>query len=207
MKRILSVILIIMLALSCVSCGNKEEKAASADNRQESGSENVSENKEDKAQGNETGETVENEAIETGGAQIEYGKIKESDLPRDKYRTDLVPILKDSVIISTMVNTDFNLYEMLCYSKKPYDEVKAYYQEIMSEYTITYEEEINNENLYDAPTYLLEAETSDEISVFVMITDLTQIPENFRWNLGILQNSCHPPPAASSGFIRSVRFI
>ena len=118
MKRILSVILIIMLALSCVSCGNKEEKAASADNRQESGSENVSENKEDKAQGNETGETVENEAIETGGAQIEYGKIKESDLPRDKYRTDLVPILKDSVIIGTMVNTDFNLYEMLCYSKK-----------------------------------------------------------------------------------------
>ena len=69
---------------------------------------------------------------------------------------------------------------MKCYAiqKKPYDEVKAYYQEIMSEYTITYEEEINNENLYDAPTYLLEAETSDEISVFVMITDLTQIPDD-----------------------------
>ena len=96
MKRILSVILVIMLALSFASCGNREEKAASAGSRQESGLENGSQNKEDKAQGNETGEQGE-----TDDLQAEHGKIKESDLS-DKYRTDLVPVFKGSVILGTM---------------------------------------------------------------------------------------------------------
>lgn len=178
MKRILSVILIIMLALSCVSCGNKEEKAASADNRQESGSENVSENKEDKAQGNETGETVENEAIETGGAQIEYGKIKESDLS-DKYRTDLVPIFKGGVIMSTIEDPDHGMVGLGCYSKKPFKEVKEYYKGIMSKYEIQNEQENNDTYLDELPSYYAEAQVSDTVYAIVNVIDASKAPDDY----------------------------
>jgi len=158
MKRILSVILIIMLALSCVSCGNKEEKAASADNRQESGSENISENK---AQKNE-----------------KYGKIKESDLS-DKYRTDLVPIFKGGVIMSTIEDPDHGMVGLGCYSKKPFKEVKEYYKGIMSKYEIQNEQENNDTYLDELPSYYAEAQVSDTVYAIVNVIDASKAPDDY----------------------------
>jgi|GEM_PF-3370343 len=173
MKRILSVILVIMLALSFASCGNREEKAASAGSRQESGLENGSQNKEDKAQGNETGEQGE-----TDDLQAEHGKIKESDLS-DKYRTDLVPVFKGSVILGTMEAQNHPIVGLVCYSKKRYKEVKSYYQEIMSKYEIYKEEEDDDLFWQDTSTYYVEAFVDDGIIVNAKIIDLTGVPDEY----------------------------
>ena len=53
---------------------------------------------------------------ETDDLQVEYGKIKESDLS-DKYRTDLVPIFKGSVIMSAIEDPDHKMVGLGCYSK------------------------------------------------------------------------------------------
>lgn len=173
MKKIFSVILVIMLVLSFAACGNREEKAASAGSRQESGLENGSQNKEDKAQGNETGEKGE-----TDDLQVDHGKIKESDLS-DKYRTDLVPIFKGSVILSTMESQNHPVVGLVCYSKKPYKEVKSYYKKIMSKYEIYKEEEDNDLIWIDTSTYYVEARVNDGILVNAKIIDLTDAPDEY----------------------------
>jgi hypothetical protein len=156
MKRILAVILIIMLALSCASCGNKGEKAASAGNH--------------KAQGNETGETDD--------LQVEYGKIKESDLS-DKYRTDLVPIFKGSVIMSAIEDPDHKMVGLGCYSKKSYREVKSYYKEIMSKYETKNEQENIEAHLYDLPSYYIEAQIGEEAYAIVNVIDASKAPDDY----------------------------
>jgi len=55
-RRLLSIILIILLALSFASCGVEVKKAGPSDNHQESGIDDVGGNNKSKAQGNETDE-------------------------------------------------------------------------------------------------------------------------------------------------------
>lgn len=99
MNKILSIILIVVLALSFVSCSKKGEKAASAGNR------NVT---------SKTGEIDEED--EEDDIQIEDVKIKESDLS-EKYRTDLVPIFKGSVIMTKMESPNHDIVGVGCYTK------------------------------------------------------------------------------------------
>jgi len=102
MNKILSIILIVVLALSFVSCSKKGEKAASAGNR------NVT---------SKTGEIdEEDEEDEEDDIQIEDVKIKESDLS-EKYRTDLVPIFKGSVIMTKMESPNHDIVGVGCYTK------------------------------------------------------------------------------------------
>jgi len=173
-RRLLSIILIILVALSLASCGIEVKKAGSSDNNQKSGLEDLSGNKEDNAQGNETGEKDE-----TGGTDepAEPGKIKESDLS-EKYRIDLVPIFKGSVIFSTMEDPDHKAYSLGCYSKKPYKEVKAYYKELMSNYDIESEQEENDPFSIDPASYNLEAFVGDEVYVGIYIIDLTDVSDD-----------------------------
>ncbi|MGE5614979.1 MAG: hypothetical protein ACM3XR_11310 [Bacillota bacterium] len=156
MKRILATILIIVLALSFASCGNKAEKAASAGNRQ--------------AQGNETGETDD--------LQVEYGKIKESDLS-DKYRIDLVPIFKGSVIMSTIEDPDHKMVGLGCYSKKPYKEIKEYYKEIMSKYEIKNEQENTDPYFDEPPSYYIEAQLGEKVYAAVNVIDASKAPDDY----------------------------
>jgi len=173
-RRLLTIILIILVAFSLASCGIEVKKAGTADNNQKSSLEDPSGNKEDNAQGNETGE--KDETGETD-EPAEPGKIKESDLS-EKYRIDLVPIFKGSVIFATMDDPNHKTYSLGCYSKKTYKEVKAYYKKLMSNYDIESEEEDDDPFSSDPTSYSLEAFVNDDVYVAFKLIDLTDIPED-----------------------------
>lgn len=158
MNKILSIILIVVLALSFVSCSKKGEKAASAGNR------NVT---------SKTGEIDEEDDI-----QIENVKIKESDLS-EKYRTDLVPIFKGSVIMTTMESPNHDIVGVGCYTKKSYEEVKKYYQDIMSKYEIRNEQEYNDPDPDELPTYYIDAQLGEKLYAAVYIIDVSNAPDDY----------------------------
>ncbi len=158
-NRILSFILVLLLAVSFVSCG-----------------------KEDKRETNGPAEDSMEDMIETG-------KIKESDLS-DNYRTDLVPIFKGSIIVSTKEDPNHGMSALGCYSKKSYKEVKEYYKKVMSQYYIRNEEETYETSLYEVPSYYVEAQIGEKIFAVVKVLNASEDPDKyFSEESGIPKNA------------------
>lgn len=154
-SRILSVILIILVAFSFASCGGKEKEAGPSGNRQESSLEDKSgDNKETKTANNGTDESAK------------AGDIDESELP-EAFRIDLVPIFKGSVIVDVEEDTDHSFNMVTCYSDKPFAAVEAFYKQIMSNYQVRDEQE-------NTGSYYVEGSISDLDAIMIQVVDVSK---------------------------------
>lgn len=152
-SRILSVILIILVAFSFASCGGKEKEAGPSGNRQESSLEDKSGNKKDESQGEDSDKTDK------------AGDIDESELS-EGFRTDLVPIFKGGVIVEAEEDASESMCMLACYSDKPYAAVEAFYKEIMSNYQILDEQ-------VDSGFYYVTGNISDTDSIDIIVQDMS----------------------------------
>jgi hypothetical protein len=120
-NRLLSIILIFLVAFSFASCGVEVKNAEPAGKHQESGLEDVSGSNKDNVPGDKTDKPAK------------VGDIDESELP-EGFRTDLVPIFKGGVIVDAQEDAgmpEFIVHILSCYSDKPYAAVQEFYKEIM----------------------------------------------------------------------------
>jgi len=156
-SRLLSIILIILVAFSFASCGANMKKTESTGNHQESSLKDVSGNNKDNAPRDETDKPAE------------AGDIDESELP-EGFRTDLVPIFKGGVIVDAQedpVMPEFLMYMLTCYSDKPYAVVEAFYKQIMSNYRILDEQA-------DSGFYYVTGYLNDTDAIDIVVQDLSQ---------------------------------
>lgn len=164
-RRLLSIILIILVALSFASCGIEVKKAGSSDNHQESGIDDIGGNNKGKAQRNNTDETT-GDMDELAIA----GDMDESELP-EGFRTDLVPIFKGSVILDVLEDAempDFLVYSLTCYSDKPFAAVQAFYKEIMSNHQVQDEQ-------VDKGFYFVTGNINDTDTIDIYVQDLSEM--------------------------------
>lgn len=152
-SRILSVILIILVAFSFASCGGKGNKPVSSGNHQESGFEDKSGNKKDESQ------------EEDSDKPDKAGDIDESELS-EGFRTDLVPIFKGGVIVEAEEDTSESACMLACYTDKPYAAVEAFYKEIMSNYEILDEQ-------VDTGFYYVAGNISKTDSIDIIVHDMS----------------------------------
>jgi hypothetical protein len=112
----------------------------------------------------------ETESVETGDIVL-----------TDVLKKDSIPVFKGGVILESQEHTDmtgFIIYDFVYYSDKKFEDVKAYYEEALSKYTI--EQEQYDRNFYNASA-LIDDEHRIDISVIDLSTETDpEVPKDAK---------------------------
>lgn len=170
--RIMSIILIFLMAFSFTSCSRAQRDDEASEDRQ--AGENYKNNK-DNDKGNSADKTdagtVDAGAVDAGKADIGddvYAiDVADAKLP-EELRTDLVPIMKGSKILEFTEDpsmTEFFIYHVACSSELPYEAVMSFYKELMSHYDVDYEDEQDD-------TYVIAGKMDDSNSIEIIVINV-----------------------------------